>query len=173
MIEAIQKFWEGESVPSTEDLYRQDSLTALLEKAGLESKADLNWGKLLELLFEHVVEEHLIQPTFIYDFPTELSPLSKTKDADPRLAERFELFNAYSELNDPQEQRKRFKEQVEARARGDSEAHEMDEDYLNALQYGMPPTAGEGIGIDRLTMVLTDSNSIREVILFPHLRPKS
>jgi lysyl-tRNA synthetase class 2 len=180
MIEAIQEFWKGDDVPSTEDLCGHDSISALLEKAGLNVKADLNWGKLLELLFEHVVEEHLIQPTFIYDFPTELSPLSKTKDEDPRFAERFELFvggfeiaNAYSELNDPQEQRKRFKEQEEARARGDSEAHEMDEDYLNALQYGMPPTAGEGIGIDRLTMVLTDSDSIREVILFPHLRPKS
>ena len=151
-----------------------------MEKAGLEFKASLNWGKLLELLFEHVVEEHLIQPTFIYDLPTELSPLSKTKDEDSRFAERFELFiggleiaNAYSELNDPEEQRKRFKEQAEARARGDSEAHEMDEDYLEALRYGMPPTAGEGVGIDRLTMVLTDSDSIREVILFPHLRPKS
>jgi lysyl-tRNA synthetase class 2 len=180
MIEAIQEFWKEGSAPSTEDLCRQDRLGALLEKVGLDFKADLNWGKLLELLFEHVVEEHLIQPTFIYDFPTELSPLSKTRDEDPRFAERFELFiggfeiaNAYSELNDPEEQRKRFKEQVEARVRGDSEAHEMDEDYLKALQYGMPPTAGEGIGIDRLTMVLTDSDSIREVILFPHLRPKS
>jgi len=180
MLEAIQKFWKEESAPSTEDLCRHDQLGALLEKAGLEFKASLNWGKLLELLFQHVVEEHLIQPTFIYDFPTELSPLSKTKDEDSRFVERFELFiggleiaNAYSELNDPEEQRKRFKEQVEARARGDSEAHEMDEDYLKALQYGMPPTAGEGIGIDRLTMVLTDSDSIREVILFPHLRPKS
>ena len=180
MIEAIQKFWKEESAPSTEDLCRHDQLGALLEKAGLEFKASLNWGKLLELLFEHVVEEHLIQPTFIYDLPTELSPLSKTKDEDSRFAERFELFiggleiaNAYSELNDPEEQRKRFKEQAEARARGDSEAHEMDEDYLEALRYGMPPTAGEGVGIDRLTMVLTDSDSIREVILFPHLRPKS
>jgi len=180
MIEAIQKFWKEESTPSTEDLCRHDQLGALLEKAGLEFKASLNWGKLLELLFEHVVEEHLIQPTFIYDLPTELSPLSKTKDEDSRFAERFELFiggleiaNAYSELNDPEEQRKRFKEQAEARARGDSEAHEMDEDYLEALRYGMPPTAGEGVGIDRLTMVLTDSDSIREVILFPHLRPKS
>jgi len=180
MIEAIQRFWKEESAPSTEDLCRHDQLGALLEKTGLEFKASLNWGKLLALLFEHVVEEHLIQPTFIYDFPTELSPLSKTKDEDSRFAERFELFiggleiaNAYSELNDPEEQRERFKEQVEARARGDSEAHEMDEDYLKALQYGMPPTAGEGVGIDRLTMVLTDSDSIREVILFPHLRPKS
>ena len=180
MIEAIQKFWKEENAPSTEDLCRHDQLGALLEKAGLEFKASLNWGKLLELLFEHVVEEHLIQPTFIYDLPTELSPLSKTKDEDSRFAERFELFiggleiaNAYSELNDPEEQRKRFKEQAEARARGDSEAHEMDEDYLEALHYGMPPTAGEGVGIDRLTMVLTDSDSIREVILFPHLRPKS
>ena len=180
MIEAIQEFWKEGSAPSTEDLCRHDQVGALLEKAGLDFKPDLNWGKLLELLFEHVVEEHLIQPTFIYDFPTDLSPLSKTRDEDPRFAERFELFiggfevaNAYSELNDPEEQRKRFKEQVEARVRGDSEAHEMDEDYLKALQYGMPPTAGEGIGIDRLTMVLTDSDSIREVILFPHLRPKS
>jgi len=180
MIEAIQKFWKEESAPSTEDLCRHEQLGALLEKAGLDFEAGLNWGKMLELLFEHVVEEHLIQPTFICDFPTELSPLSKTKDEDSRFAERFELFiggleiaNAYSELNDPEEQRKRFKEQVEARLRGDSEAHEMDEDYLKALQYGMPPTAGEGIGIDRLTMVLTDSDSIREVILFPHLRPKS
>lgn len=180
MVESIQKFWKEGSAPSTEDLCQHDRLGAVVKQAGLDFEAGLNWGKLLELLFEHVVEEHLIQPTFIYDFPTELSPLSKTKDEDSRFAERFELFiggleiaNAYSELNDPEEQRKRFKEQVEARLRGDSEAHEMDEDYLTALQYGMPPTAGEGIGIDRLTMVLTDSDSIREVILFPHLRPKA
>jgi len=180
MVESIQKFWKEGSAPSTEDLCQHDRLGAVVKQAGLDFEAGLNWGKLLELLFEHVVEEHLIQPTFIYDFPTELSPLSKTKDEDSRFAERFELFiggleiaNAYSELNDPEEQRKRFKEQVEARVRGDSEAHEMDEDYLKALQYGMPPTAGEGIGIDRLTMVLTDSDSIREVILFPHLRPKA
>jgi len=180
MVESIQKFWKEGSAPSTEDLCQHDRLGAVVKQAGLDFEAGLNWGKLLELLFEHVVEEHLIQPTFIYDFPTELSPLSKTKDEDSRFAERFELFiggleiaNAYSELNDPEEQRKRFKEQVEARLRGDSEAHEMDEDYLKALQYGMPPTAGEGIGIDRLTMVLTDSDSIREVILFPHLRPKA
>ena len=139
-----------------------------------------SWGKLLAGLFEHVVEEHLISPTFIYDFPAELSPLSKTRKDDCRFAERFELFiggleiaNGYSELNDPEEQKKRFKEQVEARSRGDREAHEMDEDYLQALRYGMPPTAGEGIGIDRLTMLLTDSRSIREVILFPLLRPQS
>ncbi|TDI18037.1 MAG: lysine--tRNA ligase [Acidobacteria bacterium] len=180
MVESIQKFWKEGSAPSTEDLCQHDRLGAVVKQAGLDFEAGLNWGKLLELLFEHVVEEHLIQPTFIYDFPAELSPLSKTKDEDSRFAERFELFiggleiaNAYSELNDPEEQRKRFKEQVEARLRGDSEAHEMDEDYLKALQYGMPPTAGEGIGIDRLTMVLTDSDSIREVILFPHLRPKA
>ena len=180
MVESIQKFWKEGSAPSTEDLCQHERLGAVVKQAGLDFEAGLNWGKLLELLFEHVVEEHLIQPTFIYDFPTELSPLSKTKDEDSRFAERFELFiggleiaNAYSELNDPEEQRKRFKEQVEARVRGDSEAHEMDEDYLKALQYGMPPTAGEGIGIDRLTMVLTGSDSIREVILFPHLRPKA
>ena len=179
MIEAIQKFWNREGAPSAEDLTERARLVSLLQKAGLECAEEQSWGKLLESLFEQVVEEHLIQPTFIYDFPAELSPLSRTRDEDPRFAERFELFvggleiaNAYSELNDPEEQKRRFETQVEARVRGDSEAHEMDEDYLKALRYGMPPTAGEGMGIDRLTMVLTDSHSIREVILFPHLRPK-
>ncbi|MFQ5663109.1 MAG: lysine--tRNA ligase [Terriglobia bacterium] len=129
-------------------------------------------------LFEAVVERQLIQPTLIYDFPAELSPLAKTRDADPSLAERFEIFagglelgNAFSELNDPLEQLERFREQVRRRQRGDLEAHQMDEDYLRALAHGLPPTAGEGIGIDRLTMLLTNSRSIREVILFPLLRP--
>ena len=130
------------------------------------------------MLFEAVAEEHLIQPTFIYDFPAQLSPLSKRKSDDPRFTERFELFagglelaNAYSELNDPEEQRQRFREQLKDREQGNDEAHEMDEDYVRALEYGMPPVAGEGIGIDRLAMLLTNSTSIREVILFPHLRP--
>ena len=120
-----------------------------------------------------------MNPTFIYDYPIELSPLSKAKADDPTLVERFELFiagmeiaNAYSELNDPVDQRARFEAQLEAKERGDDEAHAMDEDYVRALGYGMPPTAGEGIGVDRLTMILTDSHSVRDVILFPHLRPE-
>ena len=137
-------------------------------------------GKLLATLFEAVAEDHLIQPTIIYDYPAEVSPLSKTKADDPSTVERFELYiagmeiaNAYSELSDPAEQRARFEEQLRARNLGDDEAHAMDSNYVRALGYGMPPTAGEGIGIDRLTMVLTDSPSIRDVILFPLLRPES
>ena len=121
----------------------------------------------------------MIQPTLVYDYPVEASPLSKKKPDDPNWVERFEIYaggmeiaNAYSELNDPQEQRRRFEEQVDQRAQGEHEAHEMDEDYIRALCYGMPPTAGEGIGIDRLTMLLTDSHTIRDVVLFPLLRPE-
>jgi lysyl-tRNA synthetase class 2 len=126
-----------------------------------------------------VAEEHLIQPTIIYDFPLAVSPLSKQKPDEPDWVERFEFYvggfemgNAFSELNDPEEQRKRFEAQLTERERGDDEAHQMDEDYVRALAYGLPPTAGEGIGIDRLTMVLTGAKSIREVILFPQLRPQ-
>lgn len=181
MLEAIRKFWpEGEAIPSAEDLHDRDKVAALLHKRGVDFKPNEGWGSLFGLLFEEVAEKHLIQPTFIYDFPTELSPLSKRKDEDRRFAERFEIFagaleigNAYSELNDPEEQRERFEEQLRARELGDLEAHVMDDDYIRALRYGMPPTAGEGIGIDRLTMLLTDSHSIREVILFPHLRPET
>ena len=129
--------------------------------------------------FETLVEPTLVQPTFVTDFPVELSPLSKRKREDPRLVDRFELYigcreiaNAYTELNDPDEQRGRFEEQEGARARGDEEAQWLDEDYIRALSYGMPPTAGEGIGIDRLVMLLANQASIREVILFPHLRPE-
>jgi lysyl-tRNA synthetase class 2 len=121
----------------------------------------------------------LIQPTLIYDFPVETSPLSKNKPEEPEFVERFEIYaggmeiaNAYTELNDPLEQRRRFDRQLQMRAQGDEEAHQMDEDFLRALAYGMPPTAGEGIGIDRLTMLLTNSQSIRDVILFPLLRPE-
>jgi lysyl-tRNA synthetase class 2 len=130
-------------------------------------------------IFDTLVEPTLVQPTFVVDFPIELSPLSKQKLGHPRLVDRFELYvcrreiaNAYSELNDPIDQRRRFEEQAAERERGDEEAHWMDEDFVRALEYGLPPTAGEGIGIDRLAMLLTDSASIRDVILFPHLRPE-
>jgi len=124
------------------------------------------------------IEEPLIQPTIIYDFPLAVSPLSKVKPDEPDWVERFEFYiggfevgNAFSELNDPDDQRTRFEQQMAEKARGDNEAHQMDEDYVRALGYGLPPTAGEGIGIDRLTMLLTNSKSIRDVILFPLLRP--
>ena len=136
-------------------------------------------GEALAEVFERHVEDKLIQPTMIYDYPVETSPLSKNKREDPAFVERFEIYaagmeigNAYTELNDPQEQRRRFEMKIEMRERGDEEAHQMDEDYVRALSYGMPPTGGEGIGIDRLTMILTGSRSIRDVILFPLLRPE-
>ena len=137
-------------------------------------------GKVMMKLFDALVEPQLIQPTFITGYPVEVSPLSRRSDTNPELTDRFELFiggyeiaNGFSELNDPEDQRNRFSQQVAERSAGDTEAHVMDEDYIEALEYGMPPTAGEGIGIDRLVMILTDSASIREVILFPHMRPKA
>jgi lysyl-tRNA synthetase class 2 len=149
------------------------------EAAAATPIASINDGKLIAELFESVAEKHLIQPTFITDFPTEVSPLSKQRRDDPRYVERFELYvagmeiaNAFSELNDADEQMRRFLQQGAERARGDDEAMQMDEDYVRALEYGMPPTGGEGIGIDRLTMVLTDSATIRDVILFPLMRPR-
>jgi lysyl-tRNA synthetase class 2 len=136
-------------------------------------------GDALVHAFEQKVEATLIQPTIIYDFPVEVSPLSKQRPDYPGFVERFEIFaagmeigNAYTELNDPVEQCRRFMMQLDRKAAGDEEAHQMDEDYLRAMSYGMPPTGGEGIGIDRLTMILTDSRSIRDVILFPLLRPE-
>jgi len=136
-------------------------------------------GKVITKLFDLLVEPELIQPTFITGYPVEVSPLSRRSETDPSLTDRFELFiagreiaNGFSELNDPMDQRKRFQQQVQDRAAGDAEAHVMDEDYVEALSYGMPPTAGEGIGIDRMAMLFTDAPSIREVILFPHMKPK-
>ena len=137
-------------------------------------------GKQIATLFEVLAEPHLIQPTIIYDFPLAVSPLSKQKPDEPDWVERFEFYiggfevgNAFSELNDPDEQRRRFEQQLAERERGDDEAHAMDEDYVRALSYGLPPTGGEGIGIDRLTMILTGSRSIRDVILFPLMRPQA
>jgi lysyl-tRNA synthetase class 2 len=139
-----------------------------------------NYGKQVAEIFEYVAEKHLIQPTIIYDFPLAVSPLSKQKPDDPDWVERFEFYiagfevgNAFSELNDAEEQRRRFEQQLGERARGDDEAHQMDEDYVRALAYGLPPTGGEGIGIDRLTMLLTGAKSIRDVILFPLMRPQA
>jgi len=135
-------------------------------------------GKIITKLFDVLVEPKLIQPTFITGYPVEVSPLSRRSDTEPELTDRFELFiagheiaNGFSELNDPVDQKERFLQQVADREAGDKEAHYMDKDYIEALEYGMPPTAGEGIGIDRLTMLFTDSASIREVILFPHMKP--
>ncbi len=140
--------------------------------------AEKTWGNALYACFDQKVEEHLIQPTFITMYPVEVSPLTKRSPLDPRLTERFELFichselaNAYSELNDPIDQRQRFQKQVEQRERGDDETEMLDEDFLTALEYGMPPTGGMGMGIDRCVMLLTGADTIREVILFPTMKP--
>jgi lysyl-tRNA synthetase class 2 len=161
------------------DLRTQESAVALGGRLGLPVTPAMGAGHVTALIFESLCEDDLVEPTFVYDFPTEVSPLSKQKPDDPDTVERFELYvggfevaNAFSELNDPVEQRRRFEEQLRQRAGGDEEAHAMDEDYVRALEFGMPPAAGEGIGIDRLVMLLTNSHSIRDVILFPLMRPK-
>jgi lysyl-tRNA synthetase, class II len=165
---------------SDEELRSKSTVTALAAALGIEVDSRAGAGKITMEIFEALCESSLVQPTFVYDFPTEVSPLSKQAPDDTDTVERFELYvgtfevaNAFSELNDPAEQRRRFEAQLADRQRGDQEAHAMDEDYIRALEYGMPPAAGEGIGIDRLTMLLTDSHSIRDVILFPQMRPKS
>lgn len=142
-------------------------------------KKPMTYGKALDVIFDKFVKDNIIQPTFITNPPREISPLAKAARDNPEEAERFELLvagmevaNAFSELTDPAEQRARFEEQAEEKRRGDDESHPVDLDYVEALEYGLPPTGGEGIGIDRLTMILADRRSIREVILFPLLRPK-
>ncbi|MFB3920187.1 MAG: lysine--tRNA ligase [Terriglobia bacterium] len=192
MKEAVVKFWpEPGQGPTVEDLATPkavfpwiETYNALAAQEGnahepLQLPAGTAPGMALQQLFEQVSERHLIQPTFIYDFPLEVSPLSKQKPDDPNFVERFELYiggmeiaNAFSELNDPAEQRDRFEYQQMLREKGDLTAHAIDEDYIRALSYGMPPAGGEGIGIDRLTMLFTNSRSIRDVILFPLLRPE-
>ena len=163
------------------DFMAMDETQALeaVKAKGLEiEKGKESWGDLLAQCYDEFVEEHLIQPTFIMDYPVEISPLAKRKASDPRLTERFECFvagrelcNAFSELNDPIDQRERFERQAAMRAAGDDEANMMDDDFVNALEYGMPPTGGMGMGIDRLVMLLTDSASIRDVLLFPTMKP--
>jgi len=158
----------------------RDLALSYAKSIGLDLPDDIGYGKLITEIFEEVAETKLIQPTFITSYPTEVSPLSRKSDKNPDIVDRFELFcagreiaNAFSELNDPVDQKERFLAQVAAKDKGDEEAHFMDEDYIRALEHGMPPTAGEGIGIDRLVMLLTDSPSIRDVILFPQLRKES
>ncbi len=157
----------------------KDALVAALEARGVEGDWTLSYGHVLMHAFEQLVEHQLIQPTFITDFPIEMSPLARPRESDPAFTDRFELFiagseiaNAFSELNDPIDQRQRFEAQVSARDKGDEEAMFMDLDYVRALEYGMPPAAGEGIGIDRLVMLMTNQQTIREVIFFPHMRPE-
>jgi lysyl-tRNA synthetase class 2 len=154
-------------------------LAAKLQSLNVEIRAGDGVGALQLALFENLVEQFLFQPTFIIDYPTEVSPLARASDKHPEITERFELYiagreiaNGFSELNDPEDQAARFREQVRQKEAGDHEAMHYDADYLRALEYGLPPTAGEGIGIDRLVMLLTDSASIRDVILFPQLRPE-
>ena len=162
------------------DLRSREPAAALAGRLGLAVAPAAGAGAITMAIFEALCERALIQPTFVYDFPTDVSPLSKQKPDDPETVERFELYaagfelaNAFSELNDPAEQQRRFDEQLRQRAGGDEEAHAMDEDYIRALEYGMPPAAGEGVGIDRLVMLLTNSHSIRDVILFPLMKPRS
>jgi lysyl-tRNA synthetase, class II len=161
-------------------LDNREGLLEFAERKGVKITKTGSAGKILTKLFDALVEPQLIQPTFITGYPVEVSPLSRRNDAQPDITDRFELFigayeiaNGFSELNDPEDQRGRFLQQVEDRREGNDEAHLMDEDYIEAMEYGMPPTAGEGIGIDRLVMLFTDAPSIREVILFPHMKPAS
>ena len=165
---------------SREKLRDQQYLLGVCKKLKIKNSKDMSAGKLLLEIFEKTVEEHLIEPTFITAYPKDVSPLSRANDDDPWLVDRFEFFlagrelaNGFHELNDPDDQSQRFKDQVKERDSGDDEAMVYDEDYIQALEYGMPPTSGLGVGIDRLTMIFTDKPSIRDVLLFPHMRQKT
>lgn len=162
-----------------ESLEDREGILEIIKNKSLNINPKLSYGKLIMELFEKLVEPNLISPTFILNFPTEISPLSRKNDRDQKIVDRFEFIaggieiaNAFSELNDPFDQRERFEMQIKEKEKGDEEAHLMDEDFIKALEYGMPPAAGEGIGIDRLVMILTNQTNIREVILFPLLRPE-
>jgi lysyl-tRNA synthetase class 2 len=186
MREAIVEFWpeKAGTKPVRNDFETRETVEGLVSRvrsAGIDLKynSEEPVGKTIAAIFEAVAEEHLMQPTIIYEFPTAVSPLSKQKPDEPDWTERFEMFagrmeiaNGFSELNDPEDQRQRFEAQLKERERGDDEAHQMDENYINALSYGMPPAGGVGLGVDRLAMLLTDSHTIRDVILFPQLRPE-
>jgi lysyl-tRNA synthetase class 2 len=186
MREAIIHYWPDAAgaKPVMNDFASHDGVKALVERFN-QAHAHMAYdpkepmGKTIASLFEAVAEEHLDQPTIIYEFPTAVSPLSKQKPDEPEWTERWEIYagqmeisNGFSELNDPEDQRRRFEAQLKERERGDVEAHQMDEDYIRALSYGMPPAGGVGVGVDRLCMLLTDSHTIRDVILFPLLRPE-
>jgi lysyl-tRNA synthetase class 2 len=174
MYEAIEHF-AGVDISAMDEA----EMAKTAAKLGIKIDETMGKAKLIDEIFGETCESRLIQPTFIYDYPLEMSPLTKKHRSKPDLTERFEaicngkeICNAYSELNDPIDQRKRFEEQLELGKRGDEESMVLDEDFLRALEYGMPPTAGLGIGIDRLSMIMTNSNSIQDVLFFPQMRPE-
>jgi len=176
LINSIKKY----AGVNPEELMTIEAAIGVAKRLGIKFDEKSPKGKIILTIFENLVQPQLIKPTFVYDFPIDVSPLARKKEENPELVERFELYiggieiaNAFSELNDPRDQKERFLRQVAERETGNQEAHMMDEDYIKALEQGMPPTAGEGIGIDRLTMLLTNSNSIRDVILFPQMRKES
>ena len=176
MIEAVKEYTGVDFDTFAGD---NEKAHAVAKELGLPVEKHHVWGDILNLAFEEKVEEKLLQPTFICDYPVEVSPLTKRKPDRPELVERFELFitrrefaNAYTELNDPIDQKERFEYQMKLREQGDEEANQIDEDFITALEYGMPPTGGMGMGIDRLAMLLTDSASIRDVLLFPTMKPR-
>ncbi|MGH8674924.1 MAG: amino acid--tRNA ligase-related protein, partial [Burkholderiales bacterium] len=173
--EAIRRHGDAECRDA--DLRDRAFLARKLDSLAVPHKSHQGWGSLQLMLFEAVAERHLVEPTFLLEFPAEVSPLSRRNDRDPEIADRFELFidakeiaNGFSELNDPEDQAQRFREQARLKEAGEQEAMYYDADYIRALEYGLPPTAGAGLGIDRLVMLLTDSPSIRDVILVPHMR---